>query len=350
MVAALAGFALASTSGDAADGTAAAPAETAAASTSVGCDSASPPPVTPAVIDSTLTDQGRERAYRVTLPVDYDGTTAAPVILLFHGTGGTPDEIEAYTGLVAEATARGYVIITPQGLQRESAQGALPAAWDVPGFRTGVDDVAFTEALLAQAGADYCLAPDRVFATGISAGGAFPAYLACESDLLAGLAPIAGANLIRPCTDGGPVSFMGFHGTADFFVSYDGLTADGQPLPAASSSPQPAPTASDPASPLPSGSADGFYNGPALQTAAGWAQRAGCTEYVDEAVAADVTRRVYDCPSGVAVVQYTVADGGHTWPGADPAVRTECCGATTDSIEANTLMLDFFDAVGRQTA
>jgi polyhydroxybutyrate depolymerase len=299
-----------------------------AAAASPACATPPAEPV-PAVTDAELTDQGVQRQYRVTVPPGYDPGTPAPVILLFHGTGGTPDDIEAYTGLVGPAGDRGYVVVTPQGVQRQTDQGALPAAWDVPGFRTGVDDVAFVEALLAEVGSRVCLDGDRVYGTGISAGGAFPAHLACESDRMAGIAPVAGANLIPPCPDGDPVSFLGFHGTADIFVSYQGIGADGSPL--------------DPTS-TPSPTGDGFFNGPAPATAAGWAQRAGCGEYGDETVASDVMLRSWSCPAGVAVALYTVTDGGHTWPGADPAVRTECCGVTTSSIDANSLMLDFFDA------
>ena len=49
-----------------------------------------------------------------------------------------------------------------------------------------------------------------------------------------------------------------------------------------------------------------------------------------------------NCPSGDGdVLLYNVINGGHTWPGAKLEFPV---GHTTQSIDASTLMLDFFEA------
>jgi polyhydroxybutyrate depolymerase len=61
-------------------------------------------------------------------------------------------------------------------------------------------------------------------------------------------------------------------------------------------------------------------------------------------VAVDVERLAWaGCSDRGAVELYRIVGGGHTWPGAT-ALRSERLGATTSSIDATKLVLDFFDA------
>jgi polyhydroxybutyrate depolymerase len=54
-----------------------------------------------------------------------------------------------------------------------------------------------------------------------------------------------------------------------------------------------------------------------------------------------VTRKTYPAgPNGAEVVVYTIAGGGHTWPGM--ARHAEFLGKTTFNISANEIMWDFF--------
>jgi polyhydroxybutyrate depolymerase len=60
----------------------------------------------------------------------------------------------------------------------------------------------------------------------------------------------------------------------------------------------------------------------------------------DSAVAPDVTRRAYaGCDADV--VLYTIHGGGHTWPGGTPLPEW-FVGTTSRSVDASTLMWDFF--------
>ena len=273
-------------------------------------------PASATVFDATITVGDLDRAYRLHLPRGYTGSEQVPLVLLLHGTGGTIDGFEEYTRFTDAAVARGYAVATPQGVG--DPQGGVPAHWTVPGF-PGPDDVAFVESLVREVAASSCIDLRRVYATGLSRGGAFSAYLGCQSTMFAALAPVAGANLVRPCA-GPPVSVLAIHGTADPYVDYDGL--------------DPEVAAVD----------DTFYNAPALDNAAAWAQRDGCTGQEEVSEAADVTRTTWlECADATSVQLLTITDGGHVWPGAGPRDVAQF-GTTTTSISGNDVILDFFDA------
>jgi polyhydroxybutyrate depolymerase len=59
-------------------------------------------------------------------------------------------------------------------------------------------------------------------------------------------------------------------------------------------------------------------------------------------LAEDVTRRAYvNCADDAAVVLYTIQGGGHTWPGGTPLPEW-FVGPTSSSINATSLMWEFF--------
>jgi polyhydroxybutyrate depolymerase len=192
-------------------------------------------PASATVLDATITVGDLDRAYRLHLPRGYTGSEQVPLVLLLHGTGGTIDGFEEYTRFTDAAVARGYAVATPQGVG--DPQGGVPAHWTVPGF-PGPDDVAFVESLVREVAASSCIDLRRVYATGLSSGGAFSAYLGCQSTMFAALAPVAGANLVRPCA-GPPVSVLAIHGTADPYVDYDGLDPRWRPSTTPSTTPRP---------------------------------------------------------------------------------------------------------------
>ena len=75
----------------------------------------------------------------------YDGTKPVPLVILLHGTSGTIDWIEDYTGMVPAAGQRGYAVLTPQGSAPRTARCRRTGPsrrFDPPG---AADDVAFVE-------------------------------------------------------------------------------------------------------------------------------------------------------------------------------------------------------------
>jgi polyhydroxybutyrate depolymerase len=120
-----------------------------------------------------ITVGGDARTYGLYVPDAYDGKTSYPIVLVFHGDGGTGDEIRADYG---------------QGLEKESGGGALFAYPDGEGTTWQTDDIAgvtkdtsFVDAIIAELQKKYCTDKKRVFLTGFSRGAYFANQAACRT-------------------------------------------------------------------------------------------------------------------------------------------------------------------------
>ena len=127
----------------------------------------------------TLTVDGIERRALFHLPPTFDGKTPLPLVLMFHGNGGTAEAVVKETGWVAKADAAGFIVVFPEATRPDMTQppkfGRNNPAWnDGSGrFHAGernVADVAFIAALLDQFEAKFTVDKRRVFATGFSNG------------------------------------------------------------------------------------------------------------------------------------------------------------------------------------
>ncbi|MEO7955932.1 MAG: hypothetical protein ABIW76_04510 [Fibrobacteria bacterium] len=104
----------------------------------------------------TLSINGTNMAYNITLPANYDPNTASVVVFIYHWVGGQPDQMTSnkYYGIqpIATAANKQTIFIAPN---HHAAQ---------------IDHPAF-DALLALLEANACVDTTRVFATGYSHGG-----------------------------------------------------------------------------------------------------------------------------------------------------------------------------------
>jgi polyhydroxybutyrate depolymerase len=83
-----------------------------------------------------------------------------------------------------------------------------------------------------------------------------------------------------------------------------------------------------------------------------WAAHNGCRAAAHQsAIASDVTLVTWaGCRDGAEVDYYIIAGGGHSWPGAPPAITRiadRAFGHTTQSISASQIMWDFFASRSR---
>ena len=265
----------------------------------------------------TIEAAGARRSYLLHLPATHRPGEPLPLLLVFHGGGGDAAGIARHTRLSEAATARGYAVVYPDGVDGRWNDGR--------GRGAGQDDVGFVRVLLDSLRRELPVDPRRIFATGISNGAGLAFRLACDlTGTLAAVAPVAGAlptALEERCTDAAPVSLLMFQGTADRLMPYDGgdLT---------------------------------FGRGrvvPAPRTAALFAKVNGCASAPLVAAEPDtvtdgtrVRRSSYTgCRDGTAVVLYTIEGGGHTWPGGPPVGRS--VGRVSRDVDATATMLDFFD-------
>lgn len=260
------------------------------------------------------------KRYPVTVHVPASAPAIAPLVLNLHGSGSSGAGQLSYSNMAASADANGYLAAFPEGAI--SYQGGL--SWTVPGVGTppagARDDVGFLDQVVTTLTGALCADPHRIHLTGYSGGGRMASAFACaRPERIAAIAPVAGLRAGRPapgntsvpdpasCRPGVPVPVIAFHGKQDATNPYDG------------------------------GGTDLWqYSVPVAQQR--WAAIDGCgTGPVSTQVSTHVTRTTY-CD----VQLYTVADGGHTWPGS-PQAKPEN-GNTTHEIDANTLMWRFFAA------
>jgi polyhydroxybutyrate depolymerase len=158
--------------------------------------------------------------YFVALPEDAD--TQGAVIWL-HGAGGSGAKA-ASRGFANRFTARGYVLIAPQG----DISMLSHSDWSVnDGIDWPRDDVVFLNAVRADAVRRFGLDPDRVLLAGFSRGGSMVWDTACRvPEFARGFAAVSGSfwePMVETCV--APVHLHHTHGFGDRLVPFEGRRA-----------------------------------------------------------------------------------------------------------------------------
>jgi polyhydroxybutyrate depolymerase len=156
----------------------------------------------------------------VHVPVSYDGRKPVPLLLDIHGLRSNAREQAAVSGWRAKSDRENFIVIHPNGLNSSWNGGDLCCG---PSQINNVDDEGFLRMVVAKTRRDACIDPKRVYATGISNGGAMAHLLACRAaDVFAATAPVSMGNGTVPCAPARPVSVVMYRGTNDRLVPYDG--------------------------------------------------------------------------------------------------------------------------------
>lgn len=164
----------------------------------------------------TLPVAGVQRSALVNVPPGADGTRRLPLMLVFHGAGGTGPAEENWLGLTRLGNREGFIAVYPTSHTKY---------WNVFGSGWhGEDDIQFIRSLLGNLDQQLCVDDQRVYAAGVSNGAGFVARLGCElSDRLTAIASVAGIYGVQPpCHPTRPLSVLEIHGTADRTVPYNG--------------------------------------------------------------------------------------------------------------------------------
>ncbi|BFZ55653.1 hypothetical protein PYCC9005_002694 [Savitreella phatthalungensis] len=242
----------------------------------------------------TLSD-GESRTFGLFIPTTYndDASKSFPLILDFHGRGGSSAGQFNNSRFFANKAGSAYMVAYPQGCN---------AAWQGASYANrSCNDTLFATELVDHLAYVYCVDRSRVYASGKSNGGGFVDVLGCSggevSGRFAALAMGAPAlyadNAVTACNNTSPIPILQVHGRNDTTISFTG------------------------------GDGLGGTSPDILTWTHWWAVRDGCKNDTAPTVthgAANVTNTTYTC-SNRTVTQLAIDGMGHCWP-AD-AINTD---------------------------
>jgi polyhydroxybutyrate depolymerase len=260
--------------------------------------------------ERTIEAGGQQRRYLIHVPPRYDGSTKTPLVLLFHGLGGTPQAVIDTTSMAALADKDDTILVAPL------ARGRI-TEWD---FRTPISnptsDLAFVRDLVKELKADACVDASRVYAAGFSNGSVLALALACDGTTkFAAYGAVSGPYWSDSCRSAPPASIIYFHGLRDKVVPYAGARTVIGPLP------------------------------PVNDVMASWAAHDSCPAASATTTVSQHVRHFTwkKCKEGSGVNVYVVDNGGHRWPGGKPVPSGRVSGVMTQEIDASTLIWQFFE-------
>jgi len=170
----------------------------------------------------TIVHDGMNREYILYVPNSYDGTSSIPLLLNFHGFGGSASQFMQEADMRSLAEADTFILVYPQGscLDGSSHWNPCPTGGD---NKSTADDVGFVEAMISEISSQYNLDMERIYAAGYSNGGMMAYGLAnYKSDLIAAVASVSGTMLNCTGPTSHPMPVVHLHGTSDGVVSYNG--------------------------------------------------------------------------------------------------------------------------------
>jgi polyhydroxybutyrate depolymerase len=272
-----------------------------------------------------------KRSYIVHVPKSYNERKDIPVVIMFHGGGGSARSAMRQTKWAKKGEEEGFLAVFPNGTRADPSSPARfsinPQSWNdgsnrmnVGAVRRKAADVDFVCEMIDDLCVRFKVDKRRIYATGFSNGASMAFRVGRElSHTLAAIAPVAGNDWSERETIDRSISVLYITGTADPLNPIDG----GQ---------------------IHIGSRR-YGNKPPIQALIRkWVRLLGCPSK---------SRIVYDtddvngiaygpCNNDSEVVFYTINGMGHTWPGGENLLPQGLVGKSSDSIVATDVIWQFF--------
>jgi len=288
-------------------------------------------PLRPGMIERTLTVDGIERHYRVNIPVGVNLREKLPVVLFFHGFGGTSLNGLEQGKWIEKSEQEKFFAVGLDGVLKdpEKPESFLKnqQSWNsgidyTPSAKQNVDDVKYTNAVIDDliALADGKVDEKRIFASGFSNGAGMTFRVGVElADRIAAIAPVSNMLLVSADKLSYPVSLLLIFGTADPIVPITGAKgAFGKGVTARPSAEE------------------------SWQT---WAKLLNCTDSAPSTIydKDGVKGMAYTaCDGGAEPEFYTVKGMGHAWPGGRGFLPATLVGPSSNAINATDIIWTFF--------
>jgi len=169
---------------------------------------------------------GETREYVLYVPDSYEGNTAVPLMLNFHGYGGNASEYMTYADMRSLAESETFILIYPQGSTLDGSphwNPSLPSNEN----KSDADDLGFIEALVNEISTNYRIDMKRIYACGYSNGGMMSYGLAShKSNLIAAIGAVSGVMIDTDIFPSHPMPVIKIHGTADEVLPYNGVNGE----------------------------------------------------------------------------------------------------------------------------
>lgn len=291
-----------------------------------------PESTSPEIRSFTISVDDVVRTYLLRVPASYDPAKKWPVVVVFHGGGGTARGVIWETAWDKKADEAGFLAVFPEGTPPDASRPGRfrdnPQTWNdgsgranIGAVTRGARDVEFVAAMLADLKDRFSVDERRVYVTGFSNGASMAFRVARElSPIIAAAAPFAGADWLHDVRPKRSVPLLYLTGTAD------------------------------PLNPFAGGEVRigrrAFGTKPPVREMIGqWVKMHGCSgktrvQYPMD----DATGIAYGRPGRPAAVVLGMIDGhGHHWPGGRSALPDFIGGPNTAKLNATDLIWRFFE-------
>ena len=281
-------------------------------------------------VEKTIDVGTVERSYLLHIPPSLPRDKAVPLVVVFHGGGGTGAIGERFTRFSELSDHERFIVVYPDALNKNWNDGRNEPM--IRSMREKVDDVGFTTALLAELQRTCRIDPKRVYATGPSNGGIMSNLAGARlADRFAAIAPVIG-GIASPVAENfhpsQPVSVLIINGTEDPLVPFEGgrVTFMGRGRGSIIST---------------------------AETVQRWVAHNGCrskpsTGAMPDKDPEDGTRSTVETyaggRNGTEVVVFTIEGGGHAWPGGRQYLPVKTIGRVCRDFDATTTIWEFFKA------
>jgi polyhydroxybutyrate depolymerase len=299
---------------------------------SIQCSGWADAPTYASDLERSVIVDGEPRTYLLHIPPS--SNRPMPLVLVLHGGGGRASGMRNISGMDRVADKYAFVVVYPQGIGMVFNDGGSDL-----GARDRHDDVQFVRHLIKDAAQQAPIDESRVFACGLSNGGAMTARLALEASDVIKAAAMVGAGLYvkqeQQHPDPKPIPVMFIQGTDDPCHLYNGGESRGPNF---------------------GTRFRGQTHGAILSTDAVlsfWCRVNHCSQTPETVQIPHVTRdntsttcERFPGADGKDVVAYIVSGGGHCWPGGVQYFPVSVIGRTTYDFSASEAIWRFFAAHG----